>query len=88
MVLVIFAARCAAARIFSRALSRVGFVLVPQAHAGVVEDRHQHVVELVRRRADQLAERRQLLRLGKLLLERGDLFFGGGRWCLGGVRHG
>ena len=43
------------------------------AHLGVVDDGHQHVVELVRGGADQLAQGSQLLGLGKLLLEDIDL---------------
>ena len=51
-----------------------GGVLVAHAHLGVIENRHQHVVELVRGRADQFAQGGQPLGLGKLLLEDFDLF--------------
>ena len=55
------------------ALVARGGVFVPHAHLRVVEDRHQHVVELVRRGADQLPNGRQPLGLAKLLLEDFDL---------------
>ena len=50
-----------------------GFVFVPQPHLGIVQNGHQHVVELVRRRAHQLAQRREFLHSDKLLFERDDL---------------
>ena len=50
-----------------------GGVLVPRAHLGVVEDRHQHIVELVGRGTDQLTQRGETLSLGKLLFEELDL---------------
>ncbi len=45
------------------------FVLVSHAHLGVVDDRHQHIVELVRRGADELAKRGQFLGLRQLLAQ-------------------
>ena len=68
-LLVIFAARLRGGEDFVEALVARGGVLVPQAHLGVVDDRRQHVVELVRRRADQLAQGRQPLRLAQLCFE-------------------
>jgi hypothetical protein len=41
---------------------------MPHAELGVVDDGHQHVVEFMRRRADELTERGKLLRLRKLIL--------------------
>ena len=51
-----------------------GFVVfVAHPQLGVIDDRRQHVVELVRGRADQFAQGGQLLGLGQLLLEHFDL---------------
>jgi hypothetical protein len=50
-----------------------GRILVPQAQLGVVENGHQHIVELVGGGAHQLAQGRQLLRLVELFLEDFDL---------------
>jgi hypothetical protein len=46
---------------------------MPLAHLGVVDDRRQHVVELVRRGARQFPNGRQPLGLAKLFLENYDL---------------
>jgi hypothetical protein len=43
---------------------------VPQAKLGVVQDGHQHVVELVGGSSDKLTERGHALRADELLLER------------------
>ena len=53
--------------------AKVG-VGVPLAELGVIYDGHQHVVEFVRGRADEFAERRQLLGLRELVFQKRDLF--------------
>jgi hypothetical protein len=45
------------------------FVFVPQAQLGVVDDRHQHVVEFVRRGPGELAEGGHPLGAEQFLLE-------------------
>ena len=45
------------------------FVVVAHAHFGIVNDRHEHVVEFVRSGADEFSQRRHSLRLIKLLFE-------------------
>ena len=63
------------------------FVLVPEPQPGIVEDGHQHVVELVGGRADELPEGCHLLRVRQLLLESGNLLGGGRRLGMGSEGH-
>ena len=72
-LLVILAAPIAGGEDFFEGLVAAGGVGVAQAELGVVDDRGQHVVEFVRGGADQFAQGGQLLGLGQLLLENGDL---------------
>jgi hypothetical chaperone protein len=55
---------------------------MPHAHASVIDDRHQHVVKLVSRRADELAQRRHFLALLDLLLQSRVFLSQSGNFCL------